>query len=244
MAIEKVEVTLTEEDFNHKGIIKAESLFRYLQKAAANQTVKYGVSVEELIEQGYMWALTKMKVIINGDILPGRKYTFATFPLHQKRATFKREFFVCETEKYAGLDSPMVAVGTSQWCVMDFVTRKLVRKSGIGESLAEVCEDSEIIPGPIEKIRGSELEYAGIHTVNEEDLDSNRHTNNCRYLTMAENCIDRQGNTVIVNNVMETSLGDEIRLYKEEGAGGSFVEGRKADENGVEEKVFEVYFGD
>ena len=49
MAIEKVEVTLTEEDFNHKGIIKAESLFRYLQKAAANQTVKYGVSVEELI---------------------------------------------------------------------------------------------------------------------------------------------------------------------------------------------------
>ena len=43
---------------------------------------------------------------------------------------------------------------------------------------------------------------------------------------------------------METRLGDEIRLYKEEGAGGSFVEGRKADENGVEEKVFEVYFGD
>ena len=61
---------------------------------------------------------------------------------------------------------------------------------------------------------------------------------------MSENCIDRQGNTVIVNYVMETRLGDEIRLYKEEGAGGSFVEGRKADENGVEEKVFEVYFGD
>lgn len=244
MAIEKVEVTLTGEDFNDNGIIKAENLFIYLQRAAGNQTVKYGVSVEELIERGYMWALTKMKVIINGDISPGRKYTFATFPLEQKRATFKREFFVCETEKYAGLDSQMLAVGTSQWCVMDFATRRLVRRSGVGDSLADVCEETELIPGPIEKISGRELEFAGTHVVVEEDLDSNRHTNNCRYLTMAENCIDRQGNTVIVNYVMETRLGDEIRLYKEEGEGGSFIEGRRADENGVEEKIFEVYFGD
>ncbi|MGN0702424.1 MAG: acyl-ACP thioesterase domain-containing protein [Lentihominibacter sp.] len=244
MAIEKVDVTLTGDDFNNSGMLKAENLFRYLQKAAANQTVKYGVSVEELIELGYMWVLTKMKVIINSDISPGRKYTFATFPLHQKRATFKREFFVCETEKYAGLDSPMAAVGTSQWCVMDFATRKLVRRSPAGEAFEKACEETELIPGPIEKIKGTTLEYAGTHVVVEEDLDSNRHTNNCRYLTMAESCIDRQGNTVIVNYVMETRLGDEIRLYKETGVSGSFIEGRRADENGAEEKVFEVYFGD
>ena len=244
MAIEKIDVVLTSDDFNSKGRIKAENLFRYLQKSAQNQTEAYHVSIEELIEKGQMWAITKMKVIMQGIIEPGKKYTFGTFPQSYKRATFKREFFVCEADKYDGINSPMLAIGTSQWCIMDFKTRKLVRDSGVGEILEDACEKDPLISGPIEKIKAKSPEFVGIHRVIKEDLDKNQHTNNCRYLTMAEEYVDRKGSYVIVNYVTETRLGDEIKLYREEQDKGVFVEGRKSSSEGGEEKVFEVYFGD
>ncbi len=38
MAIHKVDILLTDDDFNAKGKIKAENLYRYLQEAANRQT--------------------------------------------------------------------------------------------------------------------------------------------------------------------------------------------------------------
>ncbi|MGI6767357.1 MAG: acyl-ACP thioesterase domain-containing protein [Lentihominibacter sp.] len=263
MAIHKVEILLTDDDFNAKGKIKAENLYRYLQEAANRQTKAHNVGLEDLIKKGYMWVLTKMKVKILSDIRPGVKYICGTFPLRQKRVTFKREFFMIEytdnnnlqeaAERAAALaaaeqdrhfvgndDYPrIVAAGTSQWCIMDFVTRKMVRADRAGFMLDELAEDFDIIPGPIEKLKGDNLKYMGSHVVAPEDLDKNEHTNNCRYLTMAEEYVDRQGTDIIVNYISETRLGEEIKLYHEKQGSGDFIEGRTGEDDTI---VFHALF--
>ncbi len=263
MAIYKVEILLTEDDFNAKGKIKAENLYRYMQNAAGDQTKAHNVGLEDLIEKGYMWVLTKMKVKILADIKPGIKYFCGTFPLPQKRVTFKREFFMFEDNNDYNLretaaeaaaagaavkgEEPaeddryprIVAIGTSQWCIMDFVTRRMVRADKAGFMLDELSEDFDIIPGPIEKLKGENLKYLGSHVVASEDLDQNEHTNNCRYLTMAEEYIDRQGTDIIVNYVNETRLGDEIKLYHEKQGSGDFIEGCTGEEETI---VFQALF--
>ncbi len=257
MAIHKVEVSLTDDDFNGRGKIKAENLYRYLQKAADEQTEAHDMGIEDLIKKGYMWVLTKMKVKIVSEIKPGVKYICGSYPLPQKRVTFKRDFFMVEHrddedirkaavkaaavgaavqgEDIIGNDEypRVVAVSSSQWCVMDFDTRRLVKAKEVGFTFDKICEEFDIIPGPIEKLKGKNLRYIGTHVVDSKDLDKNRHTNNCKYLSMAEDYVERQGSDIIVNYATETRLGDEIKLYHEKQGSGDLIEGRIGDEETV-----------
>ena len=66
----------------------------------------------------------------------------------------------------------------------------------------------------MEKIKLPELTKAGVHVVDEADLDVNRHMNNCRYADMIGEVTGKGGyKAFVINFSHESMLGDEISLY-------------------------------
>ena len=66
----------------------------------------------------------------------------------------------------------------------------------------------------IEKIKYSDPQAAGAHTVTEEDLDINCHVNNCRYADMTSEILDRNDfQSFTINFLKETVVGDRIDMF-------------------------------
>ena len=129
-------------------------------------------------------------------------------------------------------DENLIVSAMSQWCIVDFETRKLVR------SALEFSGEYIDIPAfeeKIEKIKYSDPQAAGAHTVTEEDLDINCHVNNCRYADMTSEILDRNDfQSFTINFLKETVVGDRIDMFMERAEDGSdIVVGMLEDESVV-----------
>lgn len=222
------DIKLHASDFDAKGRVKASSLMHVFQEAATIHAEMLGVGFEPLMAQNYIWVLTKLRFQVNKLMKANTTYHLKTYPRPKKGVTFFRDFFLYD-EKYnehydeykhaddgCGEDtaySPVV-IGTSQWCIINFKTRRIERTKIDFTDGTYITE--EAFEDGIEKFRIHEdaLAQIGSHTVTEDDLDENEHVNNCRYADMVENVLE--GHTdFTIHFSKEARLGDEILLYRE-----------------------------
>jgi acyl-ACP thioesterase len=129
------------------------------------------------------------------------------------------------------MDGTHLCDGISQWCIMDFVTRRIIRvpKDFVGEFYT-----TPILPDGFERFRPEAPVPAGTYTITEADLDGNNHTNNCRYADMIEQVLPHtSGADFSISFAKETRLGDVIELFTSPAENGRTIVGGNVDGQNV-----------
>lgn len=231
----------TEEDFDDDGNIRAERIFHVFQDAAEQQVNSLGVGPADLIKIGHIWVLTKMHVRFMEEPEPGGSYLCTTYPVSQKRATFKRDFYI--NREADGVDPRTALIaGGSQWCILDYKTRRPVRADvGFKADPDEV----DMMPGPFPKIHASEPEPVFRYRVEPDDVDYNDHCNNTVYIALMEKAAGRAvRDDLYVNFVSEVRFNETFELFTEKRTAEegcieeTYTEGRRADGSTVFQAVF------
>ena len=213
-------------DFDESGNVRASALLRHFEQIATDHAEMMGIGHDDLIKENRIWVLSKLRFRMHGRIRAGELYDIATYPSTGRGAAYPRGYYICDE------DENLIVSAMSQWCVVDFETRKLVR------SALEFSGEYIDIPAfeeKIEKIKYSDPQAAGAHTVTEEDLDINCHVNNCRYADMTSDVLGRNDyQSFTINFLRETVIGDRIDLLTERAEdGGDIVVGMLEDKSVV-----------
>lgn len=246
MAHFTIDIEVTEEDFDERGYLKADRIFQFFQNASEGHVNSLGVGPDDLIKRDYIWVLTKMHVKFTDRAAAGtpaaaaaRRYICTTYPVRQKRATFKRDYYINYAEDGPDPDKALV-IGASQWCILNFKTRKLEKTDIVFESAPD---EKDMIEGVFPKIRGNDPQFVQEHQVNARDLDYNDHCNNTVYIRLAEEATGKPiREDLYVNFASETRFGETFKLFSEtqteEQGTKTYVEGRREDESIVFQIVF------
>lgn len=213
-------ICFREENFDAKGNIKASALMYAFQEIASAHAESLGLGFEDLMEKNYIWVLTKLRFEIKEKFAADKDYILRTYPRPRKGVTFFRDYYIYDGDV-------LMAVGTSQWCIINFETRRIERAKIDFDGLFINHEPFE---NGIEKFKVDQdaLVQIGAHKVVEDDLDDNEHVNNCRYAVMVEDELSGRGECSIYFS-KEALLGDEIILYKGHEDGHDMIEGKLED---------------
>lgn len=205
------ELVFKESDFDSDGNIKASSLMYEFQEIAAEHATKLGLGIDYMMANNVIWVMTKLRFKVNRKLRPGVTYILETYPRPRKGITFFRDYYIYSKE--SGNIEDLDAAGSSQWCVINFETRKIERRKVDfdGDFI-----DHEIFEDGIHKIHSENPALAGKHIVAETDMDVNNHMNNCRYADMIEDITGtRWYKDFTIHFSKEAVLGEEILLYTE-----------------------------
>ncbi len=196
------EFTLTDSQINEFGSISPGEMLRFFQKAACDHASENGLGFDDLIKKDLIWVVTKIRYRLEGAFASGKTYRLTTYPLPKQSLLYFRDYYI-EDE-----DGNLIVKGSSQWCILNSVTRKLQRTDfdfeGEFYDKHAFCDSF-----PKFKLSGDALNDS--YKIIESDLDFNKHTNNCRYADLAAESSEVLGfNEFCILFQKETRLGDEI----------------------------------
>jgi medium-chain acyl-[acyl-carrier-protein] hydrolase len=162
-----------------RGRLQAPILCQFLEEAAVAHAALIGVAVEELIENGIAWVLSRLHLEMGRWPAADEEIVIETWPEAASRLFTERRFEV--------LDSSKRRIGTvsTLWLVLDLERRRPVRlPPQVLDRLHEHELGSEprkfgdlVAPNPIQHELG--------FTVRRSDLDLAHHVNNTSYVEWA-----------------------------------------------------------
>ena len=211
-------------DFDDAGSIKSSSLMYAFQEIAAVHATNLNLGFDDMISHNNIWVLSKLRFKVYGEILKDRRYRLETYPRPKKGIKFFRDYYLYDEDN-------LISAGTSHWCIINFETRKVERTKldFDGEFI-----DYEPFEGGIEKIKADNLKEAGSYEVTEDDIDINRHVNNCRYADMVDRAVcGMKYNDFNIHFAKEAKLGDNIKLYTGKMDDWEVIIGKSDDETTV-----------
>lgn len=202
------DLTLSQHEIGEDGWICGSSLLHRFETIASAHVDGLDLGFEQMIANNRIWVMTKIKYVIYKKVEAGSSCHLGTYPRPKKGLTFYRDYYLWDA---AG---DVAAAATSQWCILNFKTRRPERTE---IEVPGECIDQEPFETGIEKIRWMPEEGSApavCHLVSEADLDQNQHVNNCRYADMIDEALaTSEHREVTIHFARETRLGDEILLY-------------------------------
>ncbi len=172
----KEEFRVRHAEASRDGVVRLDTLFDYMQEAAANHAANLGCGLTALNEHGMMWVLSRLKLSIRRTPRLGETVTVETWPSGVEKLFATREFIL-----FCGEES--VAQGSSFWLLLDQVKMRPLR---VLETLAGLLPDNSsrgrIFSG-LDKLSRCSCSFPMEVDVHESMIDVNRHMNNARYIT-------------------------------------------------------------
>lgn len=221
----KFEGKIRYSETDEKGCLTVPRLIDYFQDCSSFQSESVGLSREYFEERHIAWVLSFWQVVIKRRPKHTERVSIGTFPYEFKSFMGMRNFFM---EDEAG---GMVACANSIWSLLDMQSGRPVKPS---EEILKYYPLEERLPMEYadRKVRipegGNTLEP---FRVKREDLDSNYHMNNARYIAAAMNYIP--GNLEVIEFRAEYKkqayLGDCIYPYIVSIEGGLAISLRDAE---------------
>lgn len=205
-------------EVNSRQTASIATICDYFQEAAGVHANHLQFDISQLYEKGLTWVLYKMHV--KAERLPSRweDLEVVTRPSSGDGIRAFRDYELLDAE------GEQIAVGISQWMVLDVHTRRAVRmpdevlKMGIKQENHTLPPDKSPVKGPDDQ-DGDLITVVGRH-----DLDINKHVNNVSYIRWLSGYIPESeidGHECVEAEVqfrLETTLGDRIKhsIEKEE----------------------------
>ena len=213
----KMPISFKECCFAEEGKPTASALLHAFQEAATAHADQAHVGFDELISKGLIWVVTKIRYELTGNIAPDEELSLVTYPIPVGSLIYQRDFYIYRDDK-------MLTRASIQWCIADYNTRRAVQT--LVDFPGEYTQE-RAFPQGIQRLRPKDLSVVGRRKIQQEDLDRNGHTNNCRYADMAQELIGGGFTDFTINFAHETRLGDEILLLSGPGmAAGNLEDGR------------------
>lgn len=233
MLIYNCEFILRQSDFDCNDNIKPSAILDLFQSVAADHATQLGFGFDPMKEKGLAWVIVKTKFDILKPLKASERIKVETLPHPKGLVDYTRDYFIY------GEEGSLAVIGTSQWVLIDFATRKIARATTDfnGEFVNKFAYEDK----RIEKVAPFNGDSAYTHAVSVVDLDHNGHVNNIRYADMML-CADgkRDDSSVksfVINFSNEAKWGDTIEVCVKEENGVTFYSGNLGSVNCFTAKV-------
>lgn len=159
------------------------------------------------------WVVTKMKYVLLHPMGTNLKLNLKTWAHTPQAVRFMREYEIKNKNQ-------ICVQGLSEWCCLDYQTRKLRKSSTIKYPKLKMKEkSSNNLTFSNLKLDVNKSNFVYTKTIQSTDIDVNLHTNNLKYSIMALNALtieelSKQIAEYEIYFVNETKLGDKIDIYK------------------------------
>jgi len=216
-------------------VLSVSAFMDFAQQVAGEHADRYGFGHDDLIKDGVVWIVSRMRIAFLKPIKWKDRIELTTWHKGlEDRLFFRREYVAKDM-----LTNQDVALSTSSWLLLDINKRTLVRTH-------ELCTKEETIvkKDALEEAcvrlrvpKGYYKEFVFSHIARRSDIDRNRHVNNARYAAWAidalpDEQIDAQVKEFEINFNHELRLGERIDLFRyRESEKVFFVEGTSGDES-------------
>ena len=170
---------------DHNGKIKLSSLIDYFQDCSTFHSKEEDIGIEKELANKRAWVITYWQVEIERYADLYEEVKTGTFPTKFKGFLGHRNFFMEDK------NGDMIAKATSLWVYMDAQKKRPTKipeeelKKYKGESLFEIEDKGRKVQ------RGLNPVMYEPFIVRKEHIDRNEHVNNCRYIEMATEYIDK-----------------------------------------------------
>ena len=197
-------------DVYPNSTLKPSALQRYMQQIAREDCDNMGCTYIDMRNVNMVFVLTKLAIEISAPIYAYDEIVIKTFNNRISGVSFEREF-----ELYK--NGAKVAHATTQWVIVNYDTRRIVRPKDFPFNIPEHNLDCGSLPLP-RTISGETVpQDLGVRVVRLSDLDENNHLNNCVYPDIAMDIIDYDTKNQYVKSVViifkhEAVLGDSLKL--------------------------------
>lgn len=191
---------------DHTGRLTLPALINYFQDCSTFQSEALGVGMGWLKAQQKGWVLTHWQIVIDRYPALAEPVTIGTFASAFKGLTATRFFYLRDA---AG---SLIARARSSWAFMDFAQGRPIRPGdeqtapyGTAEPLEMPAENRRVkLPDALEPVAPIE--------VRRDQIDTNEHVNNCQYVQMALDVLEREvaPGQVRVDYKRAAVLGDTI----------------------------------
>lgn len=175
--------TLETGDVDAAGKLTPEKMLYLAQEAAGEHCRLLGADREALLPKRLFWAVIRHRVQVNSLPQLGQRIRVKTWPMPTTRSAYPRS-----TAAYDE-DGNLLFQVISLWVLMDMDTRAMVLpgKSGVTVN-GNLLGDELSAPGAIGLLTNGETSH---RQVEDWDLDSNGHMNNCRCLGWAAQLLEK-----------------------------------------------------
>ncbi len=159
-----------------RGTWRPSAIFEAMQEASGMHSHLLGCGRDALIQQGFVWVLSRMEVQMNKYPGAGDNISIETFPMSNRRWFFPRYFI------FRNGQGEELGCAASLWVLLDLTTRKMAPPDRI---VHLIPDNSDLIapmglPSTVAEVEGEERQLT--HTPVYSDLDVNNHVNNARYV--------------------------------------------------------------
>lgn len=224
-------------DFNNK--VKLSSIFNFMQEVATNHADNLNVGLDDLLENGLFWVLSRVKVEVLQYPTLGEEIKVETWPKGVDKLFALRDFNIYNC------DNKIIAKATTAWLIIDIKKLRPKRPKIFLERIPNFPDEHAIIEIPDKIIESHRKEAIFDKEIRYTDIDINQHMNNVKYVEMVldsfseDNFKDKQIKAMQVNFLSECKFGDEIQIQKgkyDDTNDCFYLEGIKKD---TDKKVFE-----
>ena len=194
--------------FDVNDRISIKSILNIFQDVASIHAEEIGVGYQEMLNKNLYWVLSRIKIDIIQMPEINQSVIVETWPHEKGRIDFDRDLRILSE------DGKVLIIGTSKWCVIDTINRKLQRSDNInynGEIYPKLNYEDKL--NKI-SIPNNEIIEKSKYKVAYSDLDHNLHMNNTNYANLVMNTIkNKKISHFEINFLNECRLDDEITLY-------------------------------
>lgn len=214
------------------GNLSVYSLFNFAQETAWKHAEELGFGFKELGTKKLAWVLFGMRIKMLSN-LPKWQETV----IIQTQPKGISGMFANRDYRILNADNQLIAVGSSNWVVIETETRRPQRLDQIFESLRFV-ENSENLITRL-KPEGEFPYLLSTYTVKTSDIDYYGHVNNAKYISWITDLYtpqqinDNPIEEIMVNFLQESRFGDKVLILsdKDENIGKvKYIMQRKSDE--------------
>lgn len=204
----KMRVNSFELDINRNQ--KVSYLLRHMQEAGGLHLDSSGLTYDALREMEMVFVLIKLAVNINKPLIYGMNIDGTTWSRGAKGVIWRRDFNF-------SADGVNIAEACSEWVLMNFNSRKVLRPSAFTHNLS-LCEDEQNAQVLQSFSMTDNAELVGERRIAYSDVDANQHLNNAVYADIMCDFIpggmeNRTLKYIAVNYINECKEGDIIKIY-------------------------------
>ena len=200
-------ITLYNSYFDKNDRLSFKAILSIFQDVASIHAEDIGVGYKSMLNKNLYWVLSRIKIDILKMPEINQTVVVETWPHEKGRVDFDRDLKICSE------DGEVLVIGTSKWCVIDTVQRRLQRADNvnyIGEVFTEVNYEQ-----PFGKIilPDSDFIFKFKYNVLFSDLDHNQHMNNTNYANLVASAVENEKiNHFEINFLNECKLNDQINV--------------------------------
>lgn len=193
--------------FNRK--LRPSCLFSLMQEASIDHTEQLGAGRDKTLDRGFLWVLTRQKVLINRLPEYDERVLFESWPGETMHVLFPRYYRMLDA---AG--QPLLSA-SALWALIDAEKRAFIFPQQEGIVVPGETTGNEIpLPSGIRSLPTEEKKH---FIVPYSHTDINGHMNNIRYIDECENMIphiaaERNLKEITVEYAHEIRLGEEMEI--------------------------------